>query len=164
MTPFFKVFIKVAAVAALLCSANSASAQNRVLEQLTKLKDVEYSYLSSATLYKAEDLPQMSSSVEEILPQLNSIEILTSDDKTSYRKIVEDIRSLSDPMTLISKIQADNEMTQIFGKKSKAGNDERSQRSYSEILFINDDRDAEEVTVILFTGNIKPESIKDMIE
>ncbi len=153
-------FLKPLAIAAMLSIPAAVTAQNHLFEQMAQLPEVEYTYLSSAMLSKADDLPQTSTSINEILSQLNSIEVLTTESSTSYQQIVNSMKSLSSSMKLISRVQDDEETTQIFGNKS----DSKSQSEYSEILFIKNDRDSEEVTVILFTGNIQPESIKDLID
>lgn len=137
-------------------------AQNPLFEKLAKLPEVEYSYLSRAMLSKAEDLPRTSTDINKVLSQLNSIEVLVSDShEESYKKICSEINSLHSGMKLISQLQNDGEVTQIFGAQAKVN---AMQDSYSEILFINNDADRQELTAILFTGTIEPDSIKDLLD
>ncbi|MCM1504023.1 MAG: DUF4252 domain-containing protein [Muribaculum sp.] len=157
-----KSHIKNLIVAAMILVPAITSAQNAVFEKLANLPDVEYTYLSSAMLSNAENLPQTSININKVLSQLNSIEVLTSDEEEeSYKKISTDIQSLYGGMKLISRVQDGTNITQIFGMPTKGG---ESSATYSEILFVNDDRDSQEITAILFTGKIQPDAIKDLLD
>ena len=63
-------------------------------------------------------------------------------------------------MTLLSRIQDDGDVTEIFG--TKASND--SQSRYSEILYIQDDTDCNEIKLIYLSGNIEPDAIRELID
>ncbi len=156
----FKSYIQKILLTFALTAPAIASAQNAVLEKLASLPQVEYSYLSSEMLSKAEDLSYTSTNINQILSQLNSIEVLNSDeDEESYNKIRSEIQTLNVDMKLISRIQNDGKITRMFGMPSR-----ENVSSYSEILFIKDDPDNQEITAILFTGNIQPDAIKDLLD
>ncbi len=155
MTPTASTFKKLA-IMALALFPSLAMAQSQLFEQMAKLPETEYTYLSSAMISSAEDVLSISSL--DILSQLKSIEILKSDQ--SCDKIRADIKYMIPSMTLLSRIQDDGDVTEIFG--TKASND--SQSRYSEILYIQDDTDCNEIKLIYLSGNIEPDAIRELID
>lgn len=157
MTPTASTFKKLA-IMALVLFPSLAMAQSQLFEQMAKLPETEYTYLSSAMISSAEDVLSISSL--DILSQLKSIEILKSDNDQSCDKIRADIKYMIPSMTLLSRIQDDGDVTEIFG--TKASND--SQSRYSEILYIQDDTDCNEIKLIYLSGNIEPDAIRELID
>lgn len=125
---------------------------------MAKLQETEYTYLSSAMISSAEDILSISS--QDILSQLKSIEILKSDNDQSCDKIRTDIKYMIPDMTLLSRIQDDGDVTEIYGTKTF----DNSQSRYSEILYIQDDTDCNDITLIYLTGNIEPDAIRELVD
>lgn len=156
MTPTASIFKSLAAMA-LVIFPSLAMAQSQIFKQMAKLPEAEYTYLSSEMISSAEDVLSISS--QDILSQLRSIEILKSENEQSCGKIRTDIKSKSDAMTLLSRIQDDGDVTEIYGTKT-SGN---PQSRYSEILYIQDDTDCNDITLIYLTGNIEPDAIRELV-
>lgn len=156
MTPTASIFKRLAAMA-LVMLPSLAMAQSEIFEQMAKLPEAEYTYLSSAMISSAEDVLSISS--QDILSQLKSIEILKSDNDQSCGKIRTDIKSKSGSMTLLSRIQDDGDVTEIYGTKAS----DNSQSRYHEILYIQDDTECNEITLIYLTGNIEPDAIREIV-
>lgn len=157
MTPTASIF-KSLAVMALVIFPSLAMAQSQIFEQMAKLQETEYTYLSSAMISSTEDILSISS--QDILSQLKSIEILKSDNDQSCDKIRTDIKYMIPDMTLLSRIQDDGDVTEIYGTKTF----DNSQSRYSEILYIQDDTDCNDITLIYLTGNIEPDAIRELVD
>ena len=107
----------------------------------------------------ADDVASLPSDVSEVVSQLKSIEMLETDDESSYKQIRSGIESQYNGMSLLTKIMDDEESTMIYGAKKGTGASQ-----YSKILYIKDDGDSQEIKMILFTGDIEPDTIKKLVD
>lgn len=151
--------LKNAVITLLFLTPAIGLSQNPFFEQMAKLPDVNYTYLSSATLSMADDVASLPSDVSEVVSQLKSIEMLETDDESSYKQIRSGIESQYNGMSLLTKIMDDEESTMIYGAKKGTGASQ-----YSKILYIKDDGDSQEIKMILFTGDIEPDTIKKLVD